>query len=77
MRCDIETLSIDRVWKNHAENVYQKLAPDPVLILLNNPKQQLHARNYFQNFKIRYFEKGLSKSLKKINFIFSLKPSPF
>ena len=50
---DIETLSIDRVlnteflWKNHAENVHQKLAPDPVLILLNNPKQPLHARNLF------------------------------
>ena len=55
MRYDIETLSIDRVlnttfsWKNHAENVHQKLFPDPFLILLNNPKQPLHARNYFQN----------------------------
>ena len=35
-RCDIETLSIDRELnkehfykKNHAENVHQKLAPDP------------------------------------------------
>ena len=27
----------------------QKLAPDPVLILLNNPKQLLHARNSFKN----------------------------
>ena len=27
--------------------------------------------------KIRYFEKGLSKSLKKVNFIFSIEPSPF
>ena len=27
--------------------------------------------------KIKYFERGLSKSLKKVNFIFSLKPSPF
>ena len=27
--------------------------------------------------KIRYFEKGLSKSLKKVNFIFSFEPSPF
>ena len=28
-------------------------------------------------FKIRYFERGLSKSLKKVNFIFSFEPSPF
>ena len=27
--------------------------------------------------KIRYFERGLSKSLKKVNFIFSFEPSPF
>ena len=26
---------------------------------------------------MRYFEKGLSKSLKKVNFIFSFEPSPF
>ena len=28
-------------------------------------------------FKIRYFDSGLSKSLKKVNFIFSFQPSPF
>ena len=27
--------------------------------------------------KIRYFEKGLPKSLKKVNLIFSFEPSPF
>ena len=27
--------------------------------------------------KIRYFEKGLSKSLKKVNFIFLSNPVPF
>ena len=27
------------VWKTHAENVHQKLIPDPFLILVNNPKQ--------------------------------------
>ena len=32
--------------ENHAENVHQKLAPDPFLILLNNP---LHARTSFKN----------------------------
>ena len=29
----------------NAANVHQKVIPDPVLILVNNPKQQLHARN--------------------------------
>ena len=28
-------------------------------------------------FKIRYFKRGLSKSLKKVNFIFFLNPVPF
>ena len=28
-------------------------------------------------FKIRYFERVLAKSLKKVNFIFSLKSVPF
>ena len=52
-RCDIETLSIGSIrykiflWKNHAENLHQKLAPDPFLIFLNSPKQPLHAKNYF------------------------------
>ena len=26
---------------------------------------------------MRYFEKGLLKSLKKVNFVFSFEPSPF
>ena len=60
--------------ENHAENVHQKLAPDPFLILLNNPKQPLDARN---SFKKRNFERGLSKRLKKVKFIFSFEPSPF
>ena len=54
--CDIETLSIDGesnkkhfYGKNHTENVHQKVAPDPFLILLKNPKQPLHTRNSFKN----------------------------
>ena len=35
--------------KNHAENVQQKLVPDLFIILVNNPKQPLHARNYFKS----------------------------
>ena len=46
-----------------------KASPRPLFNFVNNPKQPLHARNYF--------EIGLSKSLKKVNFIFSFKPSPF
>ena len=81
MRCDIETLSIDREFnkehfyeKNHAKNVHQKLAPDPFLILLNSQKKPLHTRNSFKN---KCFERGLSKTLKKVKFIFSFDPRPF
>ena len=54
--------------------MHQKLVLDPFLILVNNQKQPLHARN---SFKKRYFERGLSKSLKKANFVFSFELSPF
>ena len=59
---------------NHAEIVHQNLAPDSSLILLNNPKQPLHATNSFRN---KVFWKRIIKSLKKFTFIFSFKPSPF
>ena len=39
---------------------------------VNKPKQPLHARNPLKN---KYFEGGLSKSHKKVTFIFSLEPS--
>ena len=58
----------------YAENMQQKLVPDIFIILVNNPKQPLHARNFF---KVRFFERRLSKSHKKGNFIFSFEPSPF
>ena len=55
-QCDIETLSIDGVSdKEHfrrkivQKNVQQKLVPDLFKILVNNPKQPLHARNYFKS----------------------------
>ena len=35
--------------KNDAENVHQKLVPDFFFIVVNNPKQPLHARNSFKN----------------------------
>ena len=37
------------LWKNHEENVQQKLVPELFIILVNNPKQPLHARNSFEN----------------------------
>ena len=50
----IETLSIDRTLnkehfygRNYAENMHQKLDPDPLLILVNDPKKPLHVRNSF------------------------------
>ena len=35
------------LWNNHAENVHQKV--DLFKILVNNPKQPFHARNFFEN----------------------------
>ena len=48
------------LWKNHAENMHQKVVPDPFLMLVNNPKQPLTQEIIL---KIRYFERGLSKNL--------------
>ena len=59
--------------ENHAENVHQKLVSDPFFILVNNPKQPLQEIL----LRIRYFERGLSKTFEKVNFILSFKPSPF
>ena len=36
-------------WKKMAENVYQKLVPDPFLILVNSKKWPMHASNSFEN----------------------------
>ena len=55
------------LWKNHAKNVHQKLARDPFLILVSNPKQLLHAINSFLN-KI-FWKRSIRKPLKN-NFIF-------
>ena len=61
--------------KNCAENVHRKLVPDPFLILVKNPKKNHCMQKII--FKTRYFEKGLSKSPKKVRIIFSFEPSPF
>ena len=46
--------------ENHAENVHQKLVPDPFFILVNNPKQPFDARTFFKN---KIFRKGIIKNL--------------
>ena len=56
------------------QKVQQKLVPDLFLTLVNKPNQLLHAINFF---KIKYFERGLSKIFNKVNFIFSFKRSTF
>ena len=40
----------------------QKLVPDPSFILVNNPKQQLHARNSFKKIYWKKIIKNLFKS---------------
>ena len=51
---------MDKVLLNHVEIVHQKLVPEPFLILLNNPKLPLPARNSFKN---KVFWKGYKKGL--------------
>ena len=54
--------------------MHQKLVPESFSILVNNPKQPLHARNSFKN---KIFWKGIIKNLWKVNFIFFSNPVPF
>ena len=54
--------------ENHAENVHQNLVPEPFLILVNNPKQPLHARNSFENMILKEY---YQKALKKLTLFFS------
>ena len=57
------------------EKSYRKFAPKASPRLLSNFSKQsktLHARNFLE---VRYFERGLSKSLKISNFIFFLTQS--
>ena len=49
--------------------MYQKLAPDPFLILLNDPKQPLHARNYFLKDILK---EDYQKAWKKLTLFFLL-----
>ena len=53
----------------------QKLAPNPFLILLNNPKQPLHARKSFRNKT--FWKRIIKKPQKKLTLFFLLNPVPF
>ena len=64
-----ETLSIDRL----LNNLPLKLVPDPFFILVNNPKQPLHARNSFKNILKRDYQ----NPLKKLTLFFLSNPVPF
>ena len=56
---DTETLSIDRVLNK--EHFYGKnhIVADLFFILINNPKQPMHAKNYFKN---NFFWKRIIKN---------------
>ena len=52
--------------------MHQKLIPEPFLIFINNPK-------YLQeiSIKIRYFERGSSKSINKLTLFLLSNPDLF
>ena len=60
------------LWKSHADNVLWKLVPYPFLILVNNPKQPLLARNSLKILKEDY-----QKALRKLILFVLLNPVPF
>ena len=55
--------------------MHQKLVPDPFLILVNNPKQLLHAKNSFEN-KI-FWKRIIKKALKNLTLFFLSNSVPF
>ena len=61
--------------EKYAGNVHQKLVPNPFFILVNNPKQPLHARNSFRN-KL-FWKKDDQNTLKKLTLYFLSNPVPF
>ena len=77
---DIETLSIDGV--SNKEHFYRKMmqkmcskaSPRPLYNF--GKKRKSHCMQEIL-LKVIYFERGLSESLKKGNFVFSFDPSPF
>ena len=60
------------------EKSFKKCAPkaSPRLLLIWYITQSSHCMQEIR-LKTRYFERGFSKTLKKVNFIFSFEASPF
>ena len=52
-----------------------KASPKPLFYFYKQPKKAIACKKII--LKIRYFERGLSKTLKKVNLIFSFEPSHF
>ena len=57
-----------------AENKHQKLVLDPFLMLVNYPKQPLHARIYFKKDSLK---EDYQKVLKRLTLFFFSNPVPF
>ena len=53
----------------------RKASPNPFLILVNNPKQLLHAINYFKNKM--FWKRVIKRPLKKLTLYFLLNPVHF
>ena len=62
------------LWKNHAENMHQKLVPDLFIIFVNN--RNSHCMQEIA-LKVRYFKEDYQKALIKVTLFFLLNPVPF
>ena len=62
---------MEKSFRNYAP----KASTRPLLNFGKSPKTAIACKKLFQ--KIRYFERVLSESLKKVNFIFPFKPNLF
>ena len=60
--------------KNHAENVHRRLVPDPILILVNNPKRPCMQEILL---KVRYLKEDYQRALKKLILFFLSNPVLF
>ena len=57
------------------QNMFTKRQPRPLFNFAKKNKNSHCTQEIL--LKIKYFERGLSKSLEKVKFIFSFEPSPF
>ena len=55
--------------------MHKKLVPDPCFILVNNPKQLLHAKISFENSIYYILKEDYHKVLKQLTLLFVLNPS--